>query len=501
MPTISTWNVNGLRAALRKGFADWVSDHAPDVLMLQEVRALPEQLPAGWRDPEGWHVTWHPAQKKGYSGVATLTRGPHQVISRGLPDDPDDVEGRVLQVRWQGLRLVNVYLPSGSSSEARQAEKERWMARFLPVAAELARSDEPTILVGDLNIAHTEDDIWNPKGNKNNSGFLPHERHWFGELLGCGWTDAFRRHFGPQKGPYTWWSNRGKAREKDRGWRIDYALCNPALAARLQQVTVDREAGTTISDHAPITVTFRHTDAPASPSAGPLSGKVTLITGGGGNLAGSVAERFAAAGSRVILVDVEAPEDRARSLGGHALAGNLLDEEDTTRVIDEAIALRGHVDHVVHTVGGFTWGDAHQAELSDYERMMDLNVRSLFLVGRAVLPHLRERGSGLLAGVSAGQAYRGGAGGVALYAAAKSAVSAWIRSVDDELDGTDVSAVCLYPMGVIDTPTNREAMPDADPGTWIDPYDLGAALVFAASTSRRGRARDLPVFPGRRRSD
>ena len=254
MRTIVTWNVNGLRAALRKGFSEWVATNAPDVLLLQEVRALPEQLPEAWRDPTGWHVTWHPAEKKGYSGVATLTRTPHEVLGTGLSDGDGDPEGRVLQVRADGIRYVNVYLPSGSSGTERQTVKEAWMERFLPFARELAALDEPVVLVGDLNVAHTENDIWNPKGNAKNSGFLPHERAWFTELLATGWVDAFRREFGDQAGPWTWWSSRGKARAEDRGWRIDYALCNAAMAERITGVTVDRQAGITLSDHAPITL-------------------------------------------------------------------------------------------------------------------------------------------------------------------------------------------------------------------------------------------------------
>lgn len=496
MAAITTWNVNGLRAALRKGFEDWVEVQAPDVLMLQEVRALPEQLPATWRAPEGWHVTWHPAEKKGYSGVATLTRGPHEVIGRGLPGQ-DDPEGRVLQVRWQGVRLVNVYLPSGSSGEARQAEKERWMEDFMPFAAELARLDEPVILVGDLNIAHTVNDIWNPGGNKKNSGFLPHERDWFTRLLATGWIDAFRREFGDVKGPYTWWSTRGRARAEDRGWRIDYALCNPAMAARVRGVTVDRAAGIAISDHAPVTLRTEGAEPAIVPTRAELEGQVVVITGGAGALAGPVAEVFRQAGARLILVDVEAPTARASALGGHAVAADLLDVDAAAAAIEQAIAVHGHIDHVVHTVGGFVWGPAGAASIADYERMMDLNLRTLFTIGRAVLPHLRARGRGSLAAVSSGQAYRGGVADVALYAASKSAVSAWIRSVDGELAGTDVQATCLYPMGVIDTPANREAMPDADPSTWIDPHALGRALVFAAASPRRGRVRDLPVFPGR----
>lgn len=259
MVRVTTWNVNGLRAALNKGFEGFLGRCDPHVLHLQEVRAMPDQLPEGWRAPAGYEATWHPAEKRGYSGVATWTRGPHEVVGVGLPGEPDS-EGRVLQTRYAGLRLVNVYLPSGSSGEERQAYKESFMDRFLPMAAALAASGEPVVLTGDLNIAHTEDDIWNPVSNKGTSGFLPHERAWFGRLLATGWVDAQRAALGPGKGPYTWWSNRGAAREKDRGWRIDYVIVNAAAAGRVRAVEVDREAGITASDHAPVTVTF---DLPA----------------------------------------------------------------------------------------------------------------------------------------------------------------------------------------------------------------------------------------------
>lgn len=249
---ITTWNVNGLRAALRKGFSDHLEQLAPDVLMLQEVRALPEQLPKEWVSPEGWHVHWHPAQRKGYSGVATWSRRPFEVLGTGL--DAEDPEGRVLRVRCGGVQFVNVYLPSGSSSPERQASKEAWMDRFLPWATRLASQDEPVLLAGDLNIAHTELDIHNPRGNKDNSGFLPHEREWFGELLSRGWTDLLRVHVGPVQGPYSWWSNRGRARELDRGWRIDYLLGNAAVSSKLRHASVHRPGGLEVSDHAPVTV-------------------------------------------------------------------------------------------------------------------------------------------------------------------------------------------------------------------------------------------------------
>lgn len=250
---ITTWNVNGLRAALKKGFAEELASIDPNVVLLQEVRALPEQL-GEWATPEGWHVHWHPAEKKGYSGVAVLSRTPIEDVHTGLSSDDPDLEGRVLDVRTAGLRVVSVYLPSGSAGPHRQAAKEAWMAEFGPWCAARVDASEPILLGGDLNIAHTANDIHNPTGNKNNPGFLPHERAWFTELLDQGWLDAIRAHHGERKGPYTWWSARGRARELDRGWRIDYLLANRALASRCGRVDIGRAAGITISDHAPVTV-------------------------------------------------------------------------------------------------------------------------------------------------------------------------------------------------------------------------------------------------------
>lgn len=254
---ISTWNVNGLRAALKKGFAEHLALIAPDVLMLQEIRTTPEQLPEEWRDPVGWHVCWHPATKKGYAGTAIFSRWPFEMVGTGLNDNDNDDDGRVIQARVAGVRLVCVYLPSGSSSEERQTMKEAWMDRFLPVAAAWADAKEPVVLGGDLNIAHTERDIFYAKSNEKTSGFLPHEREWFGRLLDCGWTDFTRQHFGEIQGPYSWWSNRGKARELDRGWRIDYLLGNSAADKRWQDASIHRPGGIKVSDHAPVTINLK----------------------------------------------------------------------------------------------------------------------------------------------------------------------------------------------------------------------------------------------------
>lgn len=249
---ITTWNVNGLRAAIRKGFAEIIDEIAPDVLLLQEVRALPEQLPSEWAQPTGWHVHWHPAQKLGYSGTAIWSREPLEIIGTGM--DAADPEGRVIQARVSGVDLVCVYLPSGSSGPERQQRKDAWLIEFAPFADKLLKSRRPLVLGGDLNIAHTAQDIFYAKANEDQSGFLPHEREWMSDRLANGWSDLIRQHFGDVQGPYSWWSNRGNARELDRGWRIDYLLGNTAATKRFQSGSICRAGGLTVSDHAPVTI-------------------------------------------------------------------------------------------------------------------------------------------------------------------------------------------------------------------------------------------------------
>ncbi len=249
---IATWNVNGLRAAIRKGFAGAIARIKPDVLLLQEIRVQPGQLPNEWVSPDGWHVLWHPAERKGYSGTAIWSRYPMTLLGTGL--DNDDLEGRVIRVRIQGFELASIYLPSGSSGDERQKVKEAWMAKFLPWTRQFLGKRTPVILGGDLNIAHTEQDIFYAKSNAKTSGFLPHEREWIGGLFDIGWNDFIRQHFGDIQGPYSWWSNRGQARELDRGWRIDYLLGNAAAAKRFQSASIDRQGGLTVSDHAPVVI-------------------------------------------------------------------------------------------------------------------------------------------------------------------------------------------------------------------------------------------------------
>jgi exodeoxyribonuclease-3 len=254
MMRIATWNVNGIRAACRKGLRDQISRLAPDVVLLQEVRATREQAIEALSLDDGWHAHWHPAVKPGYSGTAVLSTQPMKVESVGLRGAESDTEGRLIVARVGPARVVSVYLPSGSSGEHRQAEKDRWLAEFAPWCEGLVRSRVPTVLGGDFNIAHTERDIYYAKANEGTSGFLPHERAWMGSLLDSGWHDAVRAEAGDCAGPYSWWSARGNARALDRGWRIDYVLGNKAAEKRAGRAWIDREAGLAISDHAPVLI-------------------------------------------------------------------------------------------------------------------------------------------------------------------------------------------------------------------------------------------------------
>jgi exodeoxyribonuclease-3 len=249
-----SWNVNGIRAAIRKGIDDYFESLDADVVMLQEVRALPEQLPKGWNWPEGYQVHMHCAEKKGYSGVATLSREAIKTVETGMNGSVDtgDSEWRILVTEHQGFTCINTYLPSGSNKQERQEFKEAWMDEWRGFLAPYLKMKTPVIVCGDLNIAHTEDDIWNAKGNAKSSGFLPQEREWFTQLLNDGWSDAFRNHVGEGEKIYSWWSNRGQARALNRGWRIDYFLLNEAAKNMVSDVSIVRQGGIDVSDHAPV---------------------------------------------------------------------------------------------------------------------------------------------------------------------------------------------------------------------------------------------------------
>ena len=201
----------------------------------------------------------HCAEKKGYSGVATLSRETIKTVETGMNGSVDtgDSEGRILVTEHQGFTCINTYLPSGSNKQERQEFKEAWMDEWRVFLAPYLKMKTPVVVCGDLNIAHTEDDIWNAKGNAKSSGFLPQEREWFTQLLNDGWSDAFRNHVGEGEKIYSWWSNRGQARALNRGWRIDYFLLNEAARNMVSDVSIVRQGGIDVSDHAPVVLDLK----------------------------------------------------------------------------------------------------------------------------------------------------------------------------------------------------------------------------------------------------
>ncbi len=250
---IISFNANGIRAAARKGFFDWLAEQDAEVVCIQETKAQRHQLDETFF-PAGYHCHYHDAEKKGYSGVAIYSRTPPQRIVEGLGWPDMDAEGRYLQFDFPNLSVVSLYLPSGSSSEARQAIKFSFLERFEPHLRAIRASGREFILCGDWNIAHKPIDLKNWRANQKNSGFLPEERAWMDRLFGeWGFVDAFRR-VNPEPEQYTWWSNRGRAWEKNVGWRIDYHVITPGLAEKVRSAAIYKDQR--FSDHAPLTLEY-----------------------------------------------------------------------------------------------------------------------------------------------------------------------------------------------------------------------------------------------------
>jgi len=253
--SVCTLNVNGMRATVRHGFRNWRARTKVDVWLLQELRMQPDQMEAVHKAPRGWQSAQMDAEKRGYSGVAAWTRLDVTGSGTGCGLDWADKEGRVAWLDTAEGRMVSVYLPSGSSGEARQGMKEAFMDHFFDWSQAQLDRGGPVLMGGDLNIAHTAMDIHNPTGNKKNSGFLPSERAWFSTLLEQGWVDLYR-HLNPEGEAYSWWSNRGQARKLDRGWRIDYLLASPELAARAEACWMVGRVPA-LSDHCGVMASFR----------------------------------------------------------------------------------------------------------------------------------------------------------------------------------------------------------------------------------------------------
>jgi len=255
MLRVITANLNGIRSATKKGFLDWFGAQNADVLCVQEIKCAQADMTPEFLAPCGYTGYFHYAQKKGYSGVGLYTRhAPDEVIT-GFDGGEFDAEGRYVEARFGALSVISVYVPSGSSGDERQAAKYRFMDVFMPHLAALKRERE-VIVCGDVNIVHKEIDIKNWKGNQKNSGCLPEERAWLTTLFDeTGYVDVFRA-LDPRPEQYTWWSNRGQAYAKNVGWRIDYQIATPGIAATATRTSIFREIK--FSDHAPLIVDYEY---------------------------------------------------------------------------------------------------------------------------------------------------------------------------------------------------------------------------------------------------
>jgi exodeoxyribonuclease-3 len=249
-----SWNVNGIRACVRKGFLDWLRRTHATIIGLQEVRALEGEIPGGLRALRGWTMHLSPAARRGYSGVALLARLPFDALHTALHEPRFDVEGRIQLARFGRLHVVNVYFPKGSGSardNSRVPYKLDFYRRVFDRLEPLCHRGERVLVLGDFNTAHEPIDLARPKANVHNSGFLPEERAELSRWLAAGWVDTFR-HFEPGPGHYTWWSQLPGARQRNIGWRIDYVLASPAAMPYVRRAFI--QAQVTGSDHCPVGV-------------------------------------------------------------------------------------------------------------------------------------------------------------------------------------------------------------------------------------------------------
>lgn len=250
---IVSYNVNGIRAAMNKGLVDWLAAHDFDVVCIQETKAMREQVDTAPLEALGYHINWHAAQKKGYSGVATLSKQLPDVVVEGCGIADYDHEGRILRTDFGEWTLLNCYFPSGTTGDVRQGVKMAFLADVQEWIAALRRERPKLIVVGDYNIAHKPIDIHDPVGNKKTSGFLPEERAWMDEWFADGFVDAFRECH-PEAVSYSWWSYRAGARANNKGWRIDYQSATENLRAHIRAAAQLPDA--MHSDHCPVLVEY-----------------------------------------------------------------------------------------------------------------------------------------------------------------------------------------------------------------------------------------------------
>jgi exodeoxyribonuclease-3 len=247
---IISYNVNGIRSAMTKGFADWLGTNPADIICLQEIKANKEDIDTAVIEALGYHPFWYPAQKKGYSGVAILTRIQPDAVCYGNGIMQSDAEGRVLRADFGNVTLLSTYFPSGSSGDERQTYKYQWLEEFLDYIADLKQTRPNLIVCGDYNICHKPIDIHNPTSNKNSSGFLPEERAWMDKFFQAGFTDTFRKMNPDLAHNYSWWSFRFNSRKQNKGWRIDYISVTHSLEDKVKAATIYPDVAH--SDHCPV---------------------------------------------------------------------------------------------------------------------------------------------------------------------------------------------------------------------------------------------------------
>ncbi len=245
---ILTYNVNGIRAAVRKGLADWLAQENPDVVCIQETKAQPDQIPASLFEDLGYHTYWYSAERKGYSGVGILCREKPLHVEYGMGMDQYDREGRVIRADFGDKSIMSVYHPNGSASDERHHYKMGWLDDFVHYVNRLRQQQSKLVIAGDFNICHKEIDIHDPQQHVNTSGFLPEERSWVSQFLETGFSDSFRA-FNQQPHQYTWWSFRANARQRNLGWRIDYNMVTDNLVPSLKDAGIMPEVKH--SDHCP----------------------------------------------------------------------------------------------------------------------------------------------------------------------------------------------------------------------------------------------------------
>ena len=251
---ISTWNVNGLRAVLQKGFLDWTKSSKPDVICLQEIKAKPDQVDEEVQNLDGYQSFWNPAERAGYSGVLTYSKNEPIETKFGLGIPRFDEEGRLIRTEFPGFYLYNIYFPNGKRDQTRLDYKLDFYAQLLDECDQLHKDGKRIVITGDFNTAHNEIDLTNPKANSKVSGFLSEERAWIDRYIEHGFVDAFRVLY-PERVQYTWWTYRFGARKRNIGWRLDYYLVSESMMDYVNDVVVqDQVLG---SDHCPVTLDLK----------------------------------------------------------------------------------------------------------------------------------------------------------------------------------------------------------------------------------------------------